>query len=171
MLACLLTRFPLKIIICLQLHHLIFKFSAIIQDKAASQKEIKIVNQSFLLHLAGALECSYTKSHYGEVPRWGVSNRARHNWKCFLAYFFFKLFKNFFLNFILCQKCFHHLQCFLKKKFCPWKHEKTGLKSCRTGLNPAQISIPVPYKSPTARLLYNDFAWKHKPCTIWGPPV
>jgi hypothetical protein len=35
--------------------------------------------------------------------------------------------------------------------------KKTGLKSCQTGPNPAQISIPVPYKSPTARLLYNDF--------------
>ena len=36
-------------------------------------------------------------------------------------------------------------------------HEKTGLKSCQTGPNPAQISIPVPQKSPTAQLLYNDF--------------
>ena len=26
------------------------------------------------------------QSHYREVPRWGVSNGARHNWKCFLAY-------------------------------------------------------------------------------------
>ena len=46
---------------------------------------------------------------------------------------------------------------FLKTIFCPWKHEKTGLKSCQTGPNPAQISIPVPQKSPTAQLLYNDF--------------
>ena len=35
------------------------------------------------------------------------------------------------------------------------------LKLCRQeswpfGLNPAQISIPVPWKSPTAGLLYND---------------
>ena len=28
------------------------------------------------------------------------------------------------------------------------------------GPNPAQISIPVPKKSPTAGLLYNDFAKK-----------
>ena len=28
----------------------------------------------------------YIQSHYREVPRWGVSNGARHNWKCFLAY-------------------------------------------------------------------------------------
>ena len=28
-----------------------------------------------------------------------------------------------------------------------------------TGPNPAQISIPVPQKSPTAGLLYNDFGW------------
>ena len=29
------------------------------------------------------------QSHYREVPWWGVSNGARHNWKCFLANFFF----------------------------------------------------------------------------------
>ena len=33
----------------------------------------------------------YQQSHYREVPRWGVSNGARHNWKCFLA-------KNFLFN-------------------------------------------------------------------------
>ena len=26
------------------------------------------------------------QSHYRKVPRWGVSSRARRNWKCFLAY-------------------------------------------------------------------------------------
>ena len=34
------------------------------------------------------------QSHYREVPRWGVSNGARHNWKCFLAY---KIFKKVFI--------------------------------------------------------------------------
>ena len=28
----------------------------------------------------------FRQSHYREVPWWGVSNGARHNWKCFLAY-------------------------------------------------------------------------------------
>ena len=37
-----------------------------------------------------------TQSHYKEVPRWDVFNRARHNWKCFLAN---KNFKAFFLKF------------------------------------------------------------------------
>ena len=50
--------------------------------------------------------------------------------------FFFKKKKHRFFNFILCQKCFHRLQCFLKKIFCPCKHKNTGLKSCRTGPNP-----------------------------------
>jgi hypothetical protein len=54
-------------------------------------------------------------------------------------------------------KMFSPSKMFLKKKFCPWKYEKTGLKSCRTGPNPAQISILVPKKSPTAGLLSNDF--------------
>ena len=27
----------------------------------------------------------YIQSHYKEVPRWGVSKRARHNWKCFFS--------------------------------------------------------------------------------------
>ena len=31
------------------------------------------------------------------------------------------------------------------------------------GPNPAQISIPVPKKSPTAELLYNDFACNRDP--------
>ena len=67
--------------------------------------------------------------------------------------------KIFFVNFILCQKSFHRLKCFLKNCFCRWKHQKTGLKSCQTGPNPATISIPVPQKSPIARLLYNDFSF------------
>ena len=32
----------------------------------------------------------YNQSHYREVPRWGVSNGARHNWKCFFAYKIFE---------------------------------------------------------------------------------
>ena len=31
------------------------------------------------------IEC-WSQSHYRKVPRWGVSNGARHNWKCFLTY-------------------------------------------------------------------------------------
>ena len=34
------------------------------------------------------------------------------------------------------------------------------------GPNPAQISIPVPQKSPTARLLYNDFAYTTRERTL-----
>ena len=45
-------------------------------------------------YTAVATDCR--QSHYREVPRWGVSNGARHNWKCFLAY---KEFKVFFLKF------------------------------------------------------------------------
>ena len=55
-----------------------------------------------------------------------------------------------------------------KKLFCPWKHEKTALKSCSiigpnlflvlaTGPKPAQISFSIPKKCLPARLLYNDF--------------
>ena len=55
---------------------------------------------------------TWEQSHYKEVPRWGVSNGARHNWKCFLA---FKKFKVFFLNFIyfwyikMCHKLYHFI--------------------------------------------------------------
>ena len=59
-------------------------------------------------------------------------------------------------------KMFSPSKMFLKKIFCPWKHEKTGLKSCQTGPNPAQISILVPKKSPTAGLLYNDFGYRNE---------
>ena len=34
----------------------------------------------------------YGQSHYREVLRWGVSNGARHNWKCLLAYKKFVVF-------------------------------------------------------------------------------
>ena len=34
----------------------------------------------------------YMQSHYREVPRWGVSSGARHNWKSFLSYIEFKCF-------------------------------------------------------------------------------
>ena len=34
------------------------------------------------------------------------------------------------------------------------------------GPNPAQISIPVPYKSPTAGLPYNDFEWNDNRATF-----
>ena len=44
------------------------------------------------------------QSHYREVPRWGVSNEARHNWKCFLAYEKFKVF--FLISYIFdISKC------------------------------------------------------------------
>ena len=26
------------------------------------------------------------QSHYRDVPQWGVSNGARHNWKCYSVY-------------------------------------------------------------------------------------
>ena len=55
--------------------------------------------------------------------------------------------------------------------FFPWKHEAMTSKRAHnqpnffsvmpTGPNPAQISIPVPQKSPTAGLLYNDFVWQY----------
>ena len=41
-------------------------------------------------YTAVATDCR--QSHYREVPKWGVSNVARHNWKCFLAYKEFKVF-------------------------------------------------------------------------------
>ena len=45
-----------------------------------------------------AIQASSSKqSHYREVPQWGVSNGARHNQKCFLAYKKFKFF--FFFKF------------------------------------------------------------------------
>ena len=48
--------------------------------------------------LAGSGETAkLEQSQYREVPRWGVSNGARHNWKYFLAY---KKFKVFLKNFI-----------------------------------------------------------------------
>ena len=56
---------------------------------------IKVVGKSFQIYVSFKDHQTLPpiQSHYREVPRWGVSNRARHNWKCFLAYFFFQLFK------------------------------------------------------------------------------
>ena len=42
------------------------------------------------------------QSHYREVPRWGVSNGARHNWKCFLAYKIFDILCNFLMREVQC---------------------------------------------------------------------
>ena len=51
------------------------------------------------LKLLGAVEFLYqNQSHYREVPGWGVSNGARHNWKCFLTYIFFLNFHIFFIH-------------------------------------------------------------------------
>ena len=91
----------------------------------------------------------------------------------------FIVFKEKKLSFILWNFSVRTLQCSKKKTlFCPWKHEKPHsklliigpdpfLSVLPIGPNPAQISIPVPKKSPTAGLLYNDFvqsrlnfAWK-----------
>ena len=91
----------------------------------------------------------FRQSHYREVPRWGVSNGARHNWKCFLTYKMFEKksnnFLRFFFNFLV-----RTLRCFYF--FCPWKLEKTSLNLffslMPTGPNPAQISIPVHINLP-----------------------
>ena len=62
-----------------------------------------------------------------------------------LQFFFSSLFKIFFffLTSFYATFVFTVYNVF-KFIFCPWKHEKTGLNSCKTGPNPAQISIPVP---------------------------
>ena len=53
---------------------------------------------------------------------------------------------------------------FKKKKNCPWKHKKLSSKVAYFSVriffstaNRLQISVSVPYKLPTARLMYNDF--------------
>ena len=103
------------------------------------------------------------QSHYREVPRWGVSNGARHNWKCFLAYK--KLSYTFDKS-----KCatnyrdiFEVYDGFIGQKIVKlWRQESRPF-----GPNPAQISIPVPWKSPTVGLLYNDFVSDFKPPLNW----
>ena len=77
----------------------------------------------------------YYQSHYREVPN--VSNGGRHNWKCFLTYKIFGFFFPFFLKKMkilfklhLCNFLVLTLQYFQFNFFCPWKLEKTGLKSC-----------------------------------------
>ena len=101
----------------------------------------------------GAARPCFKQSHYREVLRWGVSNGARHNWKCFLASIFFLNFlrKKYLLTLFYAKNVFIVYNVFfLKRK--KIAHE--------TGPNPAQISIPVPERSPTARLLCNDFGFK-----------
>ena len=85
------------------------------------------------------------RSHYREVPHWDVSNWARHNWKCFLAYNLFFLF--FLISYIFdTSKCatnyiisFEVYHCFIGQKILKlWRQESQPF-----GQNPAQISIPV----------------------------
>ena len=55
--------------------------------------------------------------------------------------------------------------------YCPWKHDKTTLSKVShnwlkfsvlpTGPKPALISVSVPWKFLTARLMYNDFDCVH----------
>ena len=48
--------------------------------------QISLGNSSFCCIQSIAFKKdTFGQSHYREVPRWGVSNGARHNWKCFLA--------------------------------------------------------------------------------------
>ena len=106
------------------------------------------------------------QSHCREVQRWGVSSGTRDNCKCFLAYKKIKAhFQNYHI-FFNTSKCaanyvisFEIYDGFIGQKILKlWRQE-----SWPFGLNPAQISIPVQYKSLTAGLLYNDFGF-----TVWS---
>ena len=89
---------------------------------------------------------TYMQSHYREVPLWGVSNGARHNWNLFLAY---KKIEVFFLNLhvfdtskraTFIRNIFKVYGGFIGQKILKlWRQ-----KSRPFGPNPAQISIPVP---------------------------
>ena len=73
---------------------------------------------------------THMQSHYREVPRWGVSNGARHNWKCFLAY---KKFEVFFFNFI----CFWYIKmCHIYQKHfwgIWWFHRSKDFEAMKAG--------------------------------------
>ena len=88
----------------------------------------------------------HNQSHYRKVLRWGVSNGARHNWKCFLAYKKFNVV--FKVSYIFdTSKCaawhrniFEVYDGFIGQKILKlWRQ-----KSWPFGPNTAQISIPVP---------------------------
>ena len=70
------------------------------------------------------------QSHYREVPLWGVSNVARHNWKCFLAY---KKFEVFFQKFI----CFWYIKmCHIYQKHfwvIGWFHRSKDFEAMKAG--------------------------------------
>ena len=76
---------------------------------------------------------AWIQSHHREVPRRGVSNGTRLNWKCFLAYKFLNLLnllrkKN---NFILCNFLVRTIQSLYSYLFLPMKTwKKKHLKSC-----------------------------------------
>ena len=81
------------------------------------------------------------QSHYREVPQWGVSNGARHNWKCFLAYIW-KFFQNhhMFFNTLKCATnhvmSFEVYGCFMVQKILKlWRQQSWPF--CP---NPVQIS-------------------------------
>ena len=77
--------------VCNTLDSCPFKFVLLRRKKKVSERKI-----------GGA------QSHYRKVPRWGVSSRARHNWKCFLAYKHWKWFFKSFIHFWCVKMCHNH---------------------------------------------------------------
>ena len=59
------------------------KWTKLLSNRSGSSQSNSENDQSFIFHNR------WKQSHYREVPQWGVSNGARHNWKRFLAWFFF----------------------------------------------------------------------------------
>ena len=65
----------------------------------------------------GAWSIDDKQSYYREVPRWGVSNGTRHNWKCFLAHkklkHIFKIIIYFSIHQNVPQIMSFHLRCMM----------------------------------------------------------
>ena len=73
-------------------------------DTGYFKKPVEINRGFVFFKFSFLLIRGFSQSHYREVPRWGVSNGARHNWKCFLAY------KNL--------KCFFKASCIFDASIC-----------------------------------------------------
>ena len=110
------------------------------------------VNWNDSIHLeitAKICLCTRKQCHYREVPRWGVSNRARHNWNCFLAYKKFEVFLQNFICFWYIKMCHIYQKHFWgtwwfhrSKDFEAMKAEKSAIRpKSSPNLNSCSINI------------------------------
>ena len=113
------------------------------------------ITQIDSISLVHAMVQAYHQSHYREIPRWGVSNGTRHNWKCFLAYKRFEVFFTKFYMLLIHQNVPHLSDSDNQKHFWGiwWFHRSKNFEAMKAGksaiwpisspnLNSCSIKIP-----------------------------